>query len=105
MIVKEDGHNYQVNQLIGVLVVGVMDSLAVKVAVQIIIGLQAVRKKHDSDSRSLFWQELWAHVPSTKKRSSEHIRPSLLQSNPTDISDITTNTNSIRINAPHSSRK
>ena len=45
MIVKEDGHNYQVNQLIGVLVVGVMDSLAVKVAVQIIIGLQAVRRK------------------------------------------------------------
>ena len=62
-------------------------------------------KKNDLDSRSLFWQELWAHVPSTRKRASGYIRPSLLHSNPTGKSDVTTNTNSIHINTRNSSRK
>ena len=62
-------------------------------------------KKNNLDSRSLFWQELWNHVPSTRKRASEPIRPSLIHSNPTGKSDITANTNSIHINTPNSSRK
>ena len=35
-------------------------------------------KKNNLDSRSLFWQELWNHVPSTRKRASEPLRPSLI---------------------------
>ena len=62
-------------------------------------------KKNDSDSKHFFWQELLAHVPSTIKRASEHIRPSLLQSNPTSISNVTANNNCILINTANTSRK
>ena len=62
-------------------------------------------KKNDLDSRSLFWQELWDHVPSTRKRASEPICPSLLHSNLTGKSNVATNTNSIHINTLNSSRK
>ena len=62
-------------------------------------------KKNDSDSKHFFWQELLAHVPSTIKRASGHIRPSLLQSNPTSISNVTANNNCILINTANTSRK
>ena len=62
-------------------------------------------KKNDTDGRRLFWQESWDHVSSTRKRASEPIRQSLLQTNYTCKSKITVNNNCIHINTVNTSRK
>ena len=53
----------------------------------------------------MFWQGIWAHVPSTKKRTSDPIRSSLFQSNATSKSNVTANNNCIHINSANTSRK
>ena len=62
-------------------------------------------QRNNADIKRLFWQELWAHVPTTRQRESEVIHPSLLHSKPSCHSDITTNTNSIQTNTTSISRK
>ena len=53
----------------------------------------------------MFWQNIWAHAPSARKRASDPIRPSLFQSNPTSKSNVTANNNCIHINSANTSRK
>ena len=50
-------------------------------------------------------QELWDHVPTTRKRKSEYIHQSLLDANPACSSNVDATTNFIQTNPTHYSRK
>ena len=56
-------------------------------------------------NKSLFSQELWAHVPTTRNRKSEPIHQSFLDADPACSFNVDTTTNFIQTNPAHNLRK
>ena len=54
---------------------------------------------------NVFFQELWAHTPSTRRRKSEPIHQTLIDTNPNCSSNVVANTHLIQTNPAHSSSK
>ena len=61
--------------------------------------------RNDLKNKSLFWQELWTHVPITRKRNSETIHQSLLDTDLVYSSNVDATTNFKQTNPAHNSRK
>ena len=62
-------------------------------------------QRSNKDIRQLFWQELWAHVPTTRTKKSSDVHQSIHDSKPPSPSTITVNTNNIRTITQTNTRK
>ena len=60
--------------------------------------------RNDPKNKSFCWQEIWAHVSTTRKRKSEPIHQYLLDANPVCSSNVDATANFIQTNSAHNSK-